>query len=120
VCETEDESSPEQPTHLQQLTRQFPAAGQHSSGDGALLAAAVDPARAEYFLDGVRSGYILVLVDAGNRALEAECLLRAYGADLGEQGQSILLDERELQIARERPVQVFGDLRGAVRPKKAA
>jgi hypothetical protein len=80
----------------------------------------LDPANADYLERGVRSGYILVAIQAGQRAAEVATLLRLFGADLGERGQLLLLDDRELRRLGDRRIEVFGSGARKHEEKKAA
>ncbi|HZT73906.1 MAG TPA: DUF2382 domain-containing protein [Terriglobales bacterium] len=57
--------------------------GPRSSASGTDMSAGLPEDRAQYFMNGVMQGKILVTVDAGDRAGEAEQILSRCGADLG-------------------------------------
>jgi hypothetical protein len=102
------------------VTKMFSDSPMHDGVGGSLRRLGVEPARAEYFERGVRSGYILITVHARQRAPEAASMMRCFGADLGERGQVFLLDDRELKRVGDQRIEVFGGFARERDEKKAA
>lgn len=75
------EQEESQPDFLSRMRRMF--GGQPRSAQSPELGARLPKDRADYFVQGVGQGKILVTVQSGDRAADAERILAATGADLG-------------------------------------